>query len=483
LPRIETPPSWRIDYFVARSIKVATRTITEQKAERAALITEVEGLLDAADSGDRAMTTDEQAKFDAATARIAEMNIDIDRRVKLEAVSAPAFASVIPAPLQAQPRSTPPTDEVQATVRQVESGPRIEIPRSYGRLVAFAKTPVGHMEAYRAGHWLRATLYGDVNSQDWCRRNGVGARAALAGGVNTSGGALVPDELERAIIDLREEYGLFRRVCRVAPMGSDTLNVPRRTGGLTAYFVGENTAGTESDAAWDNVALVAKKLMVLTRMSSEVSEDAVIDLADTLAQEIAYAFAVKEDTVGFTGTGISTDGGILGVFVKALLAGNTKAKVAAASGHDLMSEIDADDLLNLMAAVPQYAKAGAAWYCGPSAQELIFNAIKIAGGGNTRDLLAQSDTPRFLGYPIYVSPVLPDSPATNYNGAAILGFGNLRQAATMGDRRGIRVALSNEQYWEEDQIGVKGTERFDINVHDLGSTTVKSPFAVLVGTT
>jgi hypothetical protein len=33
---------------------------------------------------------------------------------------------------------------------------------------------------------------------------------------------------------------VFRQECQVIPMGSDTLNWPRRTGGLTAYFTGEN---------------------------------------------------------------------------------------------------------------------------------------------------------------------------------------------------------------------------------------------------
>jgi len=458
------------------------KTVTELKQDRAAILAEAEGILDAADQGERSMTPEEQAKFDAATARVAEMNKDIEQRMKLEAVAKPTFGDPKPT-VREQPSAALDDTEVQATIRNTDAGPRIEVPRSYGKLVAFDKSSKGQMAAYRAGMWLAATLYGNVNATEYCRKNGIGVRSALSGGVNTSGGALVPDELERAIIDLREEYGLFRRVCRVTPMGSDTRNIPRRTGGLTAYFVGENTAGTESDAGWDNVALVAKKLMVLTRMSSEVAEDAIIDLADQMAQEIAYAFALKEDTVGFTGTGLATDGGIVGVLVKAIDAAHTKAKVAAITPHNLLGEIDANDLLNLMSAIPQYAKAGAAWYCSPSGQELIFNAIKIAGGGTTRDMLSESDTPRFLGYPIYVTPVMADDPATDYNAKVVCGFGNLRMAATMGDRRGIRIALSNEQYWEEDQIGIKGTERFDINVHDLGSTTVKSPFAVLVGTT
>jgi hypothetical protein len=46
-------------------------------------------------------------------------------------------------------------------------------------------------------------------------------------------------------------------------MGRDTLNWPRRTGGVTAYFVAETRAPTESQAAWDNVNLTAKKLAAL----------------------------------------------------------------------------------------------------------------------------------------------------------------------------------------------------------------------------
>jgi len=460
------------------------KTVAELQAERVKVLNEAEKILDAVDSDDRAMTDEEKTRYDLCIERAEQLATDIDVRMKLEDAQAATMATG----KRKVPPQTPEGGEIpahmKATIVDDDHGnPRVFVPRSYGKMVAFPKTPEGEMRAYRSGMFARAVLFGDPKAADWCRQNGVGIRGALAGGVATTGGVLVPEEMETAIIDLREQYGLFRRSCRVTPMGSDTKIVPRRTGGLTAYYVGEGATGTESTAAWDNVSLVAKKLMVLTRMSSEINEDAVIDLADTMAQEIAYAFALKEDTVGFTGTGISTDGGIVGLLVKAIDGTHTKAVVEASSGVDTLPEVTATDLINLMSVIPTYAKPGSAWYCSPTAEEVVFNAIKVAGGGNTRDILAGADQPRFLGYPIYTSDIFPDSVSTNYNDAVMLGFGNLGQAATLGDRRGITVALSQEQYWEQDQIGIKGTMRHDINIHDLGSTTVKSPFAVLIGTT
>ena len=223
--------------------------------------------------------------------------------------------------------------------------------------------------------------------------------------------------------------------------------------------------------------------MCLTRMSSEISEDAIVTLGDKMTQEIALAFSEKEDNVGFLGDGTSTYGGHTGALVKALDGSHDKAKVAAASGHDTLGEIDSDDLVKLMAAIPAYAKRGAKWYCSPTALELVFNAIKVGAGGNTLENLSAMSEPVFLGYPIVVSPVFPDDASATYNGSVMIGFGNLAQAATVATRRDIRVQQSEHRYFELDQIGVKGTMRHSINVHDLGSNTVKSPFAVLVGTT
>jgi HK97 family phage major capsid protein len=44
-------------------------------------------------------------------------------------------------------------------------------------------------------------------------------------------------------------------------------------------------------------------------------------------------------------------------------------------------------------------------------------------------------------------------------------------AATFGERRGIRIKTSDQRYFEYDQLGIQGTERIDINIHDVGDTS------------
>lgn len=442
--------------------------------QRNAVVARAESILDAADKDDRELTADEQSRYDEAVSEAERINAQI------EAESAkpqqPNFNGGGPVYLNPNPPDEPAgfhADRIAAPI-----GTR-------AKLNAYAQSRAGQRQAYTAGMFFRATLAQDPAAYQWCQSNGVPAdiMAAMGTSPNTNGGALVPDELSRTIIELMEEYGAFRANADNVPMSSDTLTIPRRTGGLTAYYVGENEEGTESDPTWDNISLVAKKLMCLTRMSSEISEDAIVTLGDKMTQEIALAFSEKEDNVGFLGDGTSTYGGHTGALVKALDGSHDKAKVAAASGHDTLGEIDSDDLVKLMAAIPAYAKRGAKWYCSPTALELVFNAIKVGAGGNTLENLSAMSEPVFLGYPIVVSPVFPDDASATYNGSVMIGFGNLAQAATVATRRDIRVQQSEHRYFELDQIGVKGTMRHSINVHDLGSNTVKSPFAVLVGTT
>jgi HK97 family phage major capsid protein len=63
----------------------------------------------------------------------------------------------------------------------------------------------------------------------------------------------------------------------------------------------------------------------------------------------------------------------------------------------------------------------------------------------------------------------------------MIAFGDLSLAATMGERRGVTVKTTQDRYLEFDQIGIRGTERFDINVHDLGNSNIAGPIVGLIG--
>jgi hypothetical protein len=54
----------------------------------------------------------------------------------------------------------------------------------------------------------------------------------------------------------------------------------------------------------------------------------------------------------------------------------------------------------------------------------------------------------------------------------------LAKAAAMGERRGVTIRR-RRALCDNDQIGIIGTERFDINVHDLGDTTTPGPLVAL----
>jgi HK97 family phage major capsid protein len=237
---------------------------------------------------------------------------------------------------------------------------------------------------------------------------------------------------------------------------------------VTAYFVGEASAGTQSQQNFDSVQLVAKKLMVLSKISSELNEDNVVALGDDLANEIAYAFAKKEDECGFNGDGTSTYGGIVGLKNAIVAGGTSDAGVTAASSVTLA---------NLRAVVGKLA----AWADGPNTKWYVKRAqwnsifLRLAESANGAMMGEIMDTPgdlRFMGYPVVLTEGI-DAPS-DADGQAYAYFGDLSLAAYLGDRRSTTVEFSNAALnaFEQDELVVRGTERFDINVANVGDASV-----------
>jgi HK97 family phage major capsid protein len=347
--------------------------------------------------------------------------------------------------------------------------------------------PDRNAKAYAFGQVILATCFSNAKAVQYCKDNGLALnrleeKSSLES-VNSSGGFLVPDIFEDDLIDLREKYGVFRPLARRRPMTSDTSSRPRRKGGLTSYYVGEGQIITNSDKTWDRVRLTAKKLATLTYISNELDEDSVIDLGDDLAKEIAYAFAIGEDDAGFNGDGTSTYGGIVGVRtaftnLSATIANIAGLQVASGAGYaSSYGSIALADFNAVMGRLPEYADTdGCGWICHKSFFNGTMQRLEFAGGGNTELNIAKGQRDKmFLGYPVHVAQKMPSQPAVSQ---VVAIFGDLALAADFGDRRATTIAMSEHVNFTQDEIAIRGTERYDINVHDVGNASATASLRV-----
>lgn len=352
----------------------------------------------------------------------------------------------------------------------------IHIPRRRSKMKAFENTRDGEESAFRAGMWAQAVVYGSEDARKWCNDNGVRVMTGLTSGTSS----VVPDEMILPIIDLREQYGIARQHCHVHPMSSDTATVPRRKTGVTAYFVGREDATTESDAAFEDIDLVAREVAALTRVSRSYAADAAINLGDHIASEMAYAFAVKEDDCLFNGDGGSSYGKIYGIRPKIIDGNHTAGAIDAASGNDTFAEITNTDLVNVASALPEFPGIQEKWYASKRGKALMFDRLMAAAGGNTKRDLAQAREQQWLGDEIIISQSMPKSTGDLSN-VAMAVYGDLNLGVTFGDRQGFEVEILRERYAEYRQIGIQAVERFDIVVHGLGDNTDAGPIVALIG--
>jgi HK97 family phage major capsid protein len=337
-------------------------------------------------------------------------------------------------------------------------------------------------KAYRFAQFILGGPMGNTRAGQYCRDHGILLERAQSESVNEKGGFTVPPEFGNDLIDLREEFGVARRLFKVVPMTSDSRTDPRRTGGLTAYFVDEAGAGTISEKNWDRVSLNAKKAIVLARYSSEINEDSLVTMGDDLGGESAYAFAVKEDDCGFSGDGTSTYSGIVGVRAKLKNLSGTIANIAGlvvATGTGYATSFDSivlKDLHKVKGRLPQYAlRRGPVWVMHQTVWSEVVEALLIAAGGTTPAHIAAGAPPALLGYPVEIAQAMPSTPAVSQ--VSVL-FGYFPLAASFGNRRETTIAISEHSRFANDELEIKATERFDINVHDVGNASATASLRV-----
>ena len=455
------------------------KTSVELRQARAELISTAKYIADKAKKDDRVLNDEEIVETGELTGEAAKLEELVKKTERAE--QAMEDIDNLSASTLVAPEHKPAPEITHGTARSNDDQ-TFTIPATYRRcspLKCF-KGPQAERDAYVAGMWMLATIYKNRRADLWCQRHGVYEQLAQSEGVASEGGNLTPDVLSQVIIDSRNSFGIARQHVRIYPMSSDVMDIPKVSGSIVATFGGESTTIDESDKAWIQVKLTAKRLGIITRASKEVTEDSIIDLVDDLALEHARALALKEDEVIFSGDSSPDDGGITGITT--LFEANTGHAGFVRSAGDNFDEVTDLELTNLMAALPAYALPNAKWYVSSAGYHAVFVQNAATVGGNTFVTMADGATRLgYLGYPVVIQNTFAQGATTDYSNSVMLLFGDLSQSIVLGDRRGIRMDVSDAPYWAQDQIAIKSTERIDVAVHNIGDATDAGPVVALAG--
>lgn len=340
------------------------------------------------------------------------------------------------------------------------------------------------LKAYAFGQFALA-LAGNAKAKQWLKDNGSPMKAVNET-TASAGGFLVPDQLVADLIFLREQYGVVRRNATVRTMTSDTYWHPKNSASTTAYWVGESAAITQSQPTFDRVEVLAKKMGILTAVTSEVNEDAIIEIGVALAQDMAWKFSQEEDRVMMIGTGVAGDGGITGFIQENLNVASNLGTVAAATGS--AANYNAVTLANLRAMVGKLAlyadNADAKFYMSKAFfQDVVCNRLDALSGNAALDLMNfQNGRPTLYGYDIEFSQNLTQV-AAGANNAPLCALANLKTGSILGDRRQVQISVSSDYLFNTDEIAFKATERVGFKCHDPGTSTAIGSVVVLKRTT
>lgn len=124
----------------------------------------------------------------------------------------------------------------------------------------------------------------------------------LVEGTDSKGGYSVPEQFARKIYELVQEKSIMLKFFERVNMTSDTWKAPTLVSGTTVRYPGEAGTITASDVTFGQVTLNAVKLATLTKMSTELMEDSVVDVMNMVADQMAQDIALAIDENVINGT-------------------------------------------------------------------------------------------------------------------------------------------------------------------------------------
>ena len=276
--------------------------------------------------------------------------------------------------------------------------------------------PVNNVEEEKPKSFRASKAYSDAMMQAF-RSKFKRISNVLQEGVDVDGGYLVPEELDRKIVDKLNEENIFRKFADVVKTGSERkINIA--DGDPAAAWIDEGDPLVFSDAKFKQINLDAHKLHVAIKVTEELLYDEVFDLKSYLIKKFGIALANAEEDAFLNGNG---EGKPLGIF-------------DATGGGDIGLTIDstsikADNIIDLIYSLRRPYRKNAKFIMNDATIACIRKLKDNNGAYLWQPSLVADEPDKIFGYPVYTSAFAPILKAGN----PVMAFGDF-EYYKIGDR-------------------------------------------------
>ncbi|MHA6645639.1 phage major capsid protein [Mesorhizobium sp. A623] len=267
-------------------------------------------------------------------------------------------------------------------------------------------------------------------------------KAKLTTQSDPDGGYLVPEETEAGIDRVLGTVSTIRSLARVINISTDTYKKLVNMGGATSGWVGEEQArGETATPVMREIAINTGEIYAMPGTTQRTLDDARIDVATWLADEVSIEFAEQEGAAFASGNGINKPRGILAydTVANASYAWGKIGFVASGKADGFLapttSVSPADTLIDLYYALKSGYRNGAAWLMSDATMNSVRKFKDAEGAYVWAPPSGPAGVATILGKPVHTD----DNMDVVGSGKFPIALGDFSRAYLIVDRIGIRV--------------------------------------------
>jgi len=282
-----------------------------------------------------------------------------------------------------------------------------------------------------------------------------------------AGGFLVPTVVINELIDLLKAETIMRRAgATILTSNAKTVQVPRKTGSTSAYWVADEitTDITKSAPTFGDLNLTLRNLAARVQVARNLIKYASLSVETLIRQDIIEQMALTEDLAFLQGTG-----GTQPVGLKNWPGVNSTSSIGAPNFDDLLA-----CLTTLKARNVRVSEKQTSWWMHPNVLGYLQKHKTGTGQYDYVIDLTQRPPDRILGLPVYTSSQIPITLGAGSETYMVCGNANTYAIAQGG---GIEILV--DPYTLSAQLKIQIVAVFEVD----GGPRRIDEFQVLTGVT